>query len=182
MIDPYRKKTNIIVGILLVASLAAGYFFTWGQWKSYSFNKQELSRENERNQGLTTAYDSVQTFLDNYEKAKEDQSKVELALPMKTMDMPNFTASLDALSKQSGLTIQALTIEDGGTTGKIPAENSIQTVKLGMTAQGFYSSMKNFIIHLENHLRLVDIDHISAKSDENGVIQFQLNVRTYYQK
>ena len=45
-----------------------------------------------------------------------------------------------------------------------------------------YNSFKDFMIRLENDLRLIDVGHVTLKVDDNGLIQYQVNMQTYFQK
>jgi len=169
--------------ILVIACLGVGYFVTSPQWTKYSLGKDKLVGAQNDNQHYKQALASMQNFLDKYKNYASQVPTVNLALPAKSFDLPNFASSMSNLAKASGVVLSNFSIQDAiSPTQKNPVENSIQTVLVSLSAVGTYPSFKDFILRLEQHLRIVDIGHVSIRGDSTGQVQYQINLQTYYQK
>ncbi len=172
--------------ILIIALLWAAYFVTVPQWHKYQDSKQAQLTAESDNGNLKLALSSLQGFIDSYHQQTKNVSTVNASLPAKSEDMANFTASIGGLAQASGVVLSDFSIEGDSNVlsrfKKTPLENSIQPVAITFTASGSYPSFKDFILRLENHQRLVDINHITLRQDENGQIQYQVSLKTYYQK
>ncbi|MEJ0021786.1 MAG: type 4a pilus biogenesis protein PilO [Candidatus Doudnabacteria bacterium] len=175
-------KTIIYIAILLIlACFGVGYFLTTPQWSQYSIGKAQLAKVQSDNVQITSDLASVQSFLDDYQTYQKDADTVNLSLPIKSSDMANFAASLGDLAKSSGVVLSNIAIQETPTTAATTV-NAIQVIPVSLTASGTFASFKDFMIRLEDHLRIVDVGHVSLKTDENGLIQYQMNLQTYYQK
>lgn len=176
----YKKSTLIIV-ILIITSLAIGYFITTPQWSKHTESKGQLERAQSDNKKLTDQLAVLQSFLSSYNSNLDKKAVLNQAVPVKSPDLANFMASVDALAKSSGVALSNISIGTNAAAQKI-VENSIQTVPLNLTASGSYPSFKDFILRLEQHLRLVDVGHVALKSDENGLLEYRIDVSIYYQR
>ncbi len=182
MTDSLQSKV-ITGGVLLLVCLGVGYFFTLPQWENYSGSRALLAQKQEEGKTISEGINSVDGFVKNYSDQKADQPTVNLAMPAKTSDAPNLLQNISDLARLSGMNLMNLQIdESSSTTGKITIDNTLQTQKITMMASGTYPSFRDFVFRLQNNLRLIDIDHITAKADENLLIIYQINLRAYYQK
>lgn len=180
-------QSKIAVGaMLLLACLGVGYFFTAGQWTAYNQAKADVAQKQNQQRELNEALASIQSFTAAYKARLSDASMVNLALPSKSGDLPNLLSSIEEMAKAAGVSLSNFQITDSGTVtgaGQKPAlENSIQTQKVDMVASGSYASFVNFMMRLQNNLRLMDVDHVTVRADENGQLQYNIQLRTYYQK
>ncbi len=170
----------VIILLLIVACFGVGYFFTTPQWSAYSQAKSLLSHKQAEAEQLHQALSSMQTFVGQFNSHQQDLSRVNLALPVRAADLPNFLTSLSAMAQASGLALSNFTILENVTDKPAPA-NSIQTAHITISASGAFESFKDFMKRAETNLRLIDVDRISVKSD-NDQIQYVITLRTYYQK
>lgn len=177
-------QSKIVAGaLLLVACLGVGYFYTNQQWVAYNQAKSEVVLKQAQQQQLNEALSSVQAFISAYKSRLSDASMVELALPAKTSDLPNLLSSVEEMAKASGVALSNFQISEPTTaTGKPAAENSIQTQSINLAASGSYASFVNFMTRLQSNLRLMDLEHVTVNSDESGQLQYNISLKTYYQK
>jgi Tfp pilus assembly protein PilO len=185
MID-YLQSKIAMGALLLVVILGVGYFFTAGQWSAYKQAKADVAQKQEQQRALNEALSSIQSFNAAYKARLADADMVNLALPAKSGDLPNLLSSVEEMAKAAGVALSNFQITDSGTAtgaGTKPAlENSIQTQKIDMVASGSYASFVNFMMRLQNNLRLMDVENVTAKADENGQLQYDVQLKTYYQK
>ncbi len=177
-------QSKIVAGaLLLVACLGVGYFFTNQQWAAYTSAKAQVAEKQAQQQELNDAIAKVQAFVSAYKSRLSDVPTVNLALPGKQPDLPNLLSSIEEMAKASGVTLSNFQVTDPLVTASKPAlENQIQTQKIDLVASGSYASFVNFITRLQSNLRLMDLDHVTVRADENGQTQYNINLRTYYQK
>jgi len=181
MTDTLQSRI-IIASLLLVACLGIGYFFTSSQWTNYSVTKSVLAQKQTEKEGLKSALARAQNFVNDYKAKSKDASIVDLALPVSNPDLSNLIATLGEQAKSSGLALSNFSIVDViPTTGAVSA-NGIQTQKITLKASGNYASFKDFILRLQTGLRIMDVDQITARAEENGDVEYQITLRTYYQK
>jgi len=182
MIDYLQSK--IVAGaILLIACFGVGYFFTNQQWAGYNQVKADVAQKETQQRELNDALASVQAFITAYKSRLSDAAMVNLALPAKGSDLPNLLSSIEEMAKASGVVLSNFQVTDPvAVSGKAALENSIQTQKIDLVASGSYASFVNFMTRLQGNLRLMDLDHVTVKADENGQLQYNISLRTYYQK
>jgi hypothetical protein len=182
MTDSLQSKV-ITGGILFLACLIVGYFFTLPQWEAYSASRLLLAQKQEEAKQINDAMTSAEAFVKSYAEQKSDLATVNLAMPAKNSDAPNLLQNIADLARLSGMSLMNLQIDEVvAGANKTVSENTIQTQKLTMMASGTYPSFRDFVFRLQNNLRIIDVDHVTAKADENAVVQYQINLRTYYQK
>ncbi len=178
------KSIASVAVLLIVACFGLAYFVTTQQWTKHKQEQAKLTSLQADNQKLTDALASIKNFLTSYDSNKKSTADVSLALPVRSADLANFTSSVGDLAKSAGVVLSNITINDSnaGAAPKTAPDNSIQVVPITLLASGSYASFKDFMIRLEEHLRLVDISHVAMKSNDNGLIQYDINLQTYFQK
>lgn len=177
------KSITITAAILIIASFAVGYFVTTPAWAKYSQNKTALSKANTDHENLQQSLAAMRSYLDSFKSRSKDVTTANLALPVKSLDIANLTSSIDGLAKASGIILSNFSAQETrGISEAVKPENSIQAVTISLSATGTYASLRNFILRLESNLRIMDLSHIALKADDSGVIQYDINFNTYYQK
>lgn len=175
------KSIIYSAGILVVAILAAGYFFAAPQWSEYSQAKAQLATATIDNQNLTAAQLALQGFLDSYGKYQAQVSGVNLALPKGSEDLADLTYNIGSLASASGITLSNFTIDES-TLAKLPVKNSIQAAVVSLAASGSYLALRDFVLRLESNQRIMDIMHIMLKEGDNNLLQYQISLQIYYQQ
>ncbi|MEO8065941.1 MAG: type 4a pilus biogenesis protein PilO [Candidatus Doudnabacteria bacterium] len=171
------------VFILIIAAFASAYFLATPQWKKYSDNKVQLSKLQSDSIRLKQELDSVQTFLDSFNSHQKDASTASLSLPVNSADLANFLTSLGDLAKSAGVLVSNITFDTSPVSTTNPVvPNTIQVVKVNLTATGSYASFKDFVIRMEQHMRIINVGHFSLKADDNGLLSYQIALQTYFQK
>lgn len=172
--------SKIWVGIILiVACMGAGFFankFYHGYSDAMSRSKQLNQQSSELNQGST----KTDIFLAGYLDKKSDAKLLNLALPAHDSDIINFMANVAQSAQQSGVSLSGFQITEPAQDKAV--DNSIQSMELSLSGRGSYPSLKDFLLRLETSLRLIDITHLTLTADENANLQYQMTIKTYYQK
>ncbi len=183
MTNASLQSSTLRLIFLGLVCLAVGFFALKPQWGVYNERRAALAVAQEENDKYKKSLESVQNFLRDYDQHNTDVTTTNLALPVKNVDAGNFVSSLGDLARASGITLSSLQINPTTTAiDKAPAPNSIQTQGINFMASGSYPAFKDFVLRLENHLRLVDIKRVTLKEDDSGLIEYQIELTTYYQQ
>lgn len=176
-------KSIYVIVFLIMACFGLGYFVAYPQYTKYSAAKAQLAILQADNEKLNQDLAAIQSFSDSFKSHQQESATASLALPAKSSDLGNLLASLGDLAKSSGVALSNVNITDtANTASSAVSDNSIQVVPIALSASGSYPAFKDFMIRLQTHLRLVDVGHVSLKGDEAGQVQYQVNIKTYYQK
>ncbi len=183
MTNSSLQSSTIRLIFMVVVCFAVGFFALKPQWEVNVERRAALAIAQEQHDQNKKSLESVQNFLKDYDQHNTDVTTTNLALPVKDVDAGNFVSGLGDLAKASGITLSNLQINPTSTAvDQTPIANSIQTQGINFTASGSYPAFKDFILRLENHLRLVDIKRVTLKEDDSGLIEYQIELTTYYQQ
>src|SRR6185503_11896433 len=105
MAESNSKNYSIFAVILGTACLVMGYFLYSTFWANYSLAQDEYTQAQANNNRLTHALASVQTFLNNYDRQKQNVGVTNLTLPDQNPDLANFLNSRSDLAGQSGVAL-----------------------------------------------------------------------------
>lgn len=175
------KSSLLTLVILGIAAIAVGLYWAKPQWAAYSQASTMLQEEEAKNAQLEQTLNSINAFLDAYDKQEPNIETVNLALPVKSLKEADFVSSLGQLAQASGIVLSNLQMTASSSVEKIAPANTINAQKISFTATGSYASFNDFVLRLESHLRLMDIHHVSVKQDESGQLDYQVDLTTYYQ-
>jgi len=178
----YAFYNKISIGLVL-AILAVGYLFTYSQYSGRADIQSRLTTLNQEHAKLQDAQNSLDTFLQYYKSHQQDVITANSALPVKSVDMPNFLNIVSTLAAQSGITLSNFRINEPESAAQ-GAENGIQTILINVIGTGTFPAFKDLIIRFESSRRLIDVDHVIAQPSISGGnnLQYQINIKTYYQK
>lgn len=180
-------------GVLpVLAIVVAGFLFYWYIDPTYGEIKELRSQEATLNQALSRALELQETrdqLLSRYNTfSQTDLSRLEKLLP-DHVDNVRLVLDMDALASQYGMRVRNVSIEkqdpktrarDAQTIG--PDERLYESMILSFTVTGQYDTFRQFMIDLERSLRLVDIEGVSFASNESGLYDFTVALRTYWLK
>jgi Tfp pilus assembly protein PilO len=178
-------KSRVLSGtIIVLICIVLGYFVTTPLWNKYKVAKSELTTAEMQNEQLRETLAQVQIFLGTFQNNQENVAIAGLALPSH-IDYANFMSSFGDLANASGIALQDFNVNNIAVAAAVeaPKNNAIQSQRISFIASGSYPSFKDFILRLENHLRLIDIERITVASNEtSGLLEFQVYIKTYYQR
>ncbi len=175
------KTQSLILTILVVASLIVGYFVTVPFWKKLSTARAELTRAQLDSANLKAAQSALQAFIVKYESLSDQAKLATKALPSEP-ESAVLLASIEELANAAGVALSSINVIDSAPTGAEPPAFSVIAHDVSIDGSGSYFSFRDFLNRLENHLRIIDLRTIDFSVDDAFNLQFQLQIRTYYQK
>ncbi len=188
------KVKNIIIFLCFLASIVIVWQFSLPLWDSVDFQKS-------RNSSLKQEVDKMEELVNKlkeltlvYDQKKADAERLEKFLPIGE-NGAGILNSVEMMGAQAGIIVDSVDWaqkkeEDGrarkgateGLTGALQAGNEVLAVNIG--AAGTYEGLKNFIVNLENNLRLTEIKQIklTPKGEGGGnIFDFDIIAEMYYQ-
>jgi len=122
---------------------------------------------------------SIKNEVVDYENLSPDlKEKINKILP-KSKDFPNLYLQLGEISRESGLFLKSVQVEEKKEKVEgVPKNVGLLEIRLKLEG-GDYASFKEFLNKLETNLRLFDVTSINFPPDLKS---FGLTMRTYYFK
>lgn len=175
----------------LILVVAAGLIF-------FSFTQPVL----ERIDGLRLEQAKLNTALDNAKKlhqvqdsllntyngfAPADLDRLNKFLP-DSVDNVRLIIDINNIARASGMTIKNVKIkteegeEDGAAVINDTGTDPKGVVVLSFSVSGSYLNFQQFLLDLSHSLRLVDIDSVTFGSNDKGIYDYSVAIRTYWLK
>lgn len=177
------KSKGTLAGSVVVG-IALAYFLLAPAIKNFGSIQRTLALAKDQNQELKQASSDLQTFLDKYQSLSESD-KVEIAsfaLPSTHPNTPVLLGSLEELAKLSGLTLISMSVDENPEKDKTAPQLSLAELQIQLSVSGSYPAFKDYLLRLENHLRLIDLQEMNFKVEEGTNATYQLLLKAYYQK
>lgn len=178
---PSNFKTKTLTLLLLAAACVFAAYFAYRQYQHLSGSRALLNQAEAEKTKLEDAQKQINKFLEEYASLTGEQTQANAALPVGGANAATVLAQVDKLAQLSGLTLGSLSIRDKNVEVKI-AENGVDFQDIEMEVSGSYPAFSNFLLLVEANLRLIDVQNISARAEEENLIKYKLVMRTYYQK
>jgi hypothetical protein len=178
--NQFKGFIPLLMGVI---AIIAGYFFTYPQWTDLSTNRASLAAAEAENARVKEAEAQMQTFLSQYNNSSDKLEGANKVLPLNHGALQDVLGNLDSYATASGISLASVAFADSGTNAtKEIAEYTVTYIDLTISASGTYPSYRNFLLQLENSLRLVDIHTINLAAGESGNMDLKFVARVYYQK
>jgi len=175
------SRTSVIIIVILLLA-AVTYFFLIPQWGNLSSKQKEINDLRKQTENLKKTQKQLDDFVAKYKTLQEQVNTVNNTLPLEHADTPRLLANVEELSKLSGLRLTDIQIKEadadlpGQSTSVVEQEISIRLI-------GSYPAFQDFVLRLENNLRLMDVLSANLRTDaENANLVYELRVKTYYLK
>ena len=178
--------SRFIVPVLLL--VLSGFAF-FGYIDSAYENSQELSaREAEFDAALERSKELIairDALLSKYNTLPEsDLERLRKLLP-NNIDNIRLILDIDNIAARYGMSVVDFSL---GTTDTAsgeaigPGSSEVGTVEFSFSTTAQYEVLKQFLMDLEDSLRLVDIVSMSFASSDNDLSQYSVTIRTYWLK
>lgn len=173
---------------ILFLILSAAIFF-WYIDPTYARVKDLLASQSEIDQALTRSrelQDVRDQLLSRYNTFPQSGlAKLQKLIP-DHVDNVRLILDFDAMASKYGMRVRnVMTEEDNrrANAGELgPEADPYESVILSFTVTGPYPTFRQFLADLERSLRLVDVVGVQFNSNESGIYDFTLRVKTYWLK
>lgn len=121
----------------------------------------------------------------------EEKEKLDMLLPDYVNNI-QLIIDVNGIAKGNGMTIKNIKVttsedkDSSGQTKKTSALSSknqnLGTMLLSFSVTGPYSAYKSFLADLASSLRIIDISSTSFNTDDKGIYNYNIELRTYWLK
>ncbi len=156
----------IAIAVMLFLTLVAVVWLLIPKYKEFRETRYELGRVEAEYSSKYEYYSEISKIFSELQKNEEGVKKIEDALPEKTK-ISDLMYFLQKKSSENGLIVRNLyltKISDTGTKSKI--KEIVFTIDL----MGTYSSLKNFLLGVENSARLFEVNNISFGNSDSKTV------------
>jgi Tfp pilus assembly protein PilO len=178
---------NLLISILFLA--VSGILF-WGYIDPTYANVRELRvEENSYNQALNRSRellnvrDQLVSRFNAFPQASLE--RLEKLIP-DHVDNVRLILDLDAIALKYGMRVRNVTISSDQTRIERGALGSgdkpYESVILSFSVSGPYDTFRQFVVDLEQSLRLVDVVGLSFTANDVGIYNYTLSIKTYWLK
>ena len=171
---------RFVLPILLIA-VAVTLFFTYLD-PTYARVSELRSEQATYDDALDRSKELIAVrdrLLDTYNNfSRDDLRRLERLLP-DHVDSVRLIIDIDSIAAQYGLRVQDVsvsTVSDGGNP------QPIGVVNLGFSVEASYEALKQFLMDLEDSLRILDVTSITFTANDTGFTRYSISVRTYWLK
>ena len=178
---------KVLAPILFLAiSLALFFGFidpSYGRVKTLRAQEAQYSDALDRARELQEIRDQLLSKYNTF--SKTDFDRIEKLVP-DHIDNVRLILDLDELASHYGMRVRDVQIEDDAqraVQGQIgPSEENYESVILTFNVSGTYDTFRSFLHDLERSLRIVDVVGLSFTSNETGVYDYSIHLKTYWLK
>jgi Tfp pilus assembly protein PilO len=174
--------------IPIICILIAGAVFYWYIDPTYTAIKELRTQEGTLDLALNRSLELQQArdqLLSRYNTfSPNDLTRLEKLLP-DHVDNVRLILDLDGIATRYGMRVRNVSIDApkaSSATTIGPDELPYESLVLSFTVSGQYNTFRQFMNDLEHSLRLVDVVGIHFSSNDNGVYDFTISVKTYWLK
>lgn len=162
----------IIVIMALAASLPAGFFLTWPEYRKFSQFQADLEQKKEELDSKTSYYAEIANLWTRLEEHQESLLKIDGAIS-DSYSLPALFNYLQQIAGGTGLILEDLSF--AGVTGE-----AIKEISFNLEVSGSYASFKNFLKALEESNRFFNVKSVNFASPKTGqIFSFKMTVATY---
>tara|TARA_B100000959_G_scaffold280996_1_gene343989 strand:+ start:883 stop:1449 length:567 start_codon:yes stop_codon:yes gene_type:complete len=176
-----NAKHRLIILLALLAAIVAGYYYFIHQSKQDALsNKEKEYREIEAQRAEKQAYlDNLTKYEARFKQLREDLEIARSLLP-DDPDVPQLLAKLGNEGRRAGLLIQ--TFQPKSESQK----QFFQEISFGMSVEGSYHEIANFIDSVGQLDRIVTVNNLSMSSprleNQKIVLTSNFDIKTYSYK
>jgi hypothetical protein len=177
------QTKSILSAVLVLVAIALGYFGVMPRWTVYKDAQASRLLAQQENDKVKQGQAKLNSFLAEYKKHAEDAKTLNEALPLNQAAIYNVLNNLDTLSRQAGVTLTTLSTKDASGSDQLGAKpNTIYAIDIAISGSAFYPTFKDFLLKLEDNLRIIDVNTLSIEQTDSKPGTFSINFKTYYQK
>lgn len=150
-----------------------------------------LVRQDQLNQAIATAKElskRVNELNGQYNSfSSADLERLDLLLP-DNIDNIQLVIDVNGIAKQNGMTIKNIKIStdadktDGSRRTLSSSDQRLGTMLLSFNVVGTYDAYRKFLADLASSLRIIDISSTSFNTEDKGVYNYAVELRTYWLK
>lgn len=187
-------KKRLIFSILILAAIVlVVIFLILPQFSRIKNIKSEINNLKTELSKKTELSEKIDEMILKYNELVAKLQKINFVIP-KGQEKPELIVQIESLAKESGLIVESIVFKEVSQKESETAGYKILNISLGLS--GNYQAFKNFLVAVEQNIRLMDVQSIDFSSPEQMVIpgllsrsetllsselKFNIQLNAYYQ-
>ncbi|MFH1186872.1 MAG: type 4a pilus biogenesis protein PilO [Candidatus Levyibacteriota bacterium] len=178
-----KTKKITMLALTLVALSFFGLFAIMPTLSTIAKLQKELEDNKFVDQQLQTKINNLSLLQQKYSSLQKDLPSIYSSVP-KTPEAPLLAAEIQGLAKENNLNITSLQIFEAEVEKKPNDEKQYSNFLFGVSTDGSYSNISNFIITIIDMQRVVNVEIISIgkKSGDSTDLQMHLKGVAFFKK
>ena len=179
-----KKFTTIV--LTLVASIILGLFAVSPTLSTIANLQKQIDDSTFVNQKLQEKINNLTTLQRKYADIQTDLPIITDAIPTSSQ-VPLLVAQIQTIAKNSNLKLNRFqTLEIDLSKAKVASKTSYSSFDFGLSAQGNYQQITDFLNGLVNFQRIITITNISiskqTSADNGNVLQLSINGTAFFKE
>lgn len=161
-----NHRNTLIFGILIILLLVVGYYFLLLSPLRSEFVARTEEREAKETQlqQLQQEVAELEAIADNAPDIERQLLELSKRVPTQP-EIPSFVVQVEEISGAAGVT--QLSIQPGD-AGPPEGGGGFFSIPITMTFEGTYEQLQDFMVRLQNLVRLVAVSEVSYETGEAG--------------
>lgn len=184
-----RSNSLFQIVLLIIVIVLFSWFVLMPKVAQVNTVKAQLETFKQRDASLQTDLNKLEELVAKLKMSGDQVAKLEEALPVE-LNTIRLNQLITKLGSDSGATLGELSILSKGDDvvagnrellkNPFGVERAVQKINISISATGNYEQLKSFLQKLENNARIMDVNSIEFASNQDGLLELQINVNVYY--
>ncbi len=174
---------TVISTILLLGSIGIFFGYTNGKYALIKETRTEIERLQEDFLKSKTIIAKRDDLKKTYSSFKSSDLKALDNIIPDNVDNIRLIMDMNSIAQRYGMTLKGIIVNsDQKEKGSINEESSkkLDSLEVSFKVTASYENFVNFLRDLEKSLRIVDVTELTFKSNELGIYDFNVSIRTYW--
>lgn len=178
-----KKFTTIV--LTLTASIVLGLLAINPTVTTIANLQKQIDDSTFVNQKLQQKINNLSTLQQKYANVQNDLAVITDAIPT-SAKVPLLVAEIQTIAKDSGLKLASFQTLEVNLSKTTIADKKYSSFDFGLSAEGDYQQMTNFLDNLANFQRIITITNISISKPNNvnsgGTLQLSIQGKTFFKQ
>lgn len=167
----------LISGVLLLLAILVGALLLWPNYQKLNNLWLQLERKETDLRYTEEYYKELSLLSERLKEFETELLKIDSALPSQP-SLPSFYNFLQKTASENGLILTAI---GDFSTAPFKGKKEVKETSVGpIGVAGSYSSLKNFLIALEENSRMIKVESLSFSAPKEGeIFDFKIALKIY---
>lgn len=176
---------TIVPIILIATSIAVFVFFTNNTYKGIKVTRAQSANYERALKNSRTILQKRDALAEQYKLfSKKDLGSIQKLLP-DHVDNIQLILDINGIAKDKGMSLRSIEISEGDSaSGKVlgPSKSPFSSILVSFKVTAPYQNFVEFLTDLERSLRIVDVTSLAFESNDKGIYDYDVTIRTYWLK
>jgi len=176
---------TVVPTILIVTAVALFFLFTNGVYQDIKVIGAKIDNYDQALNNSRVILAKRDALTAQYKLfSSKDLDSLKKLLP-DHVDNVQLILDINGIAKSRGMSLKSIKIDEGDSSAsKVigPNSNTFSSILVSFKVTAPYQNFTAFLSDLEQSLRIVDVTGLSFKSNDKGVYDYDVTIKTYWLK